>query len=687
MVTNLVIVGVGLFCLFVVIVGAVGYAIYSGTRSHSNNSQLGAMPRPGVSFDPVSVGAGGAGLNAPGRQTETPPPVGPVQLSDTRPLIGPPLRKGLKKSSENPPVAPDGTLPRTVLDRVKSATVFIRVMMTDSKGMSGSGFFGGNKDLILTNAHVVGMKQSDVRPKQIDIVMNSGESNEVTFSGEVLTVDRASDLAVLRIRPLPGKSNAPRPEPLTMADSVPQETQQVFIFGFPLGEQLGKSITVAKSSVSSLRKDPEGRLDQIQVNGGMHHGNSGGPVVDAAGNLIGVAVAGIEGTQINFAVPAERVGAILDGRLGSITTGEPQLRGDQMVVPVEVTSLDPLNHIRDLKLDWWWGNSDMKVPAALGNAPSVAGQSSGRTIVAMKSQSPNHYTTEIVVPKSVPANQLLWLQPNYESSAGRVYMQGVEKEVEPPPEARGTTLVFRPQVGTSEVQMHSDSRITGHDLKGEEHSARFNIVATLKEQTSQVNADGATMKVTFPKVEMGVNVDGRPPPKTKSDEQAFQSIGKATIDMNFDHEGNVFLGSPDLKAVPQLHQKLIEMVTTQVAHSLNFGAIPFPNGPVTVGQTWQGQRQLPVFAGDSNFTLVVDLTYTYKGIRVVNGREMAEVSLAGKLANSTAVSGTAVGKVLVDVAAGRVAKAHVIVMSTLSATILDETVQARSHLIVKYTRR
>ena len=57
------------------------------------------------------------------------------------------------------------------------------------------------------------------------------------------------------------------------------ETQQVHIFGFPFGNELGKKITVSSSSVSSLpTNETSGELEKIQVNGGMHPGNSGGPV-------------------------------------------------------------------------------------------------------------------------------------------------------------------------------------------------------------------------------------------------------------------------------------------------------------------------------------------------------------------------------------------------------------------------
>ena len=90
-----------------------------------------------------------------------------------------------------------------------------------------------------------------------------------------------------------------------------QETQQVYVFGFPFGADLGKEITVSQSSVSSLRWETEtGVLAKVQVNGGMQPGNSGGPVVDAYGNVIGVAVSVLRFTQINFAVPGDQIHAV-----------------------------------------------------------------------------------------------------------------------------------------------------------------------------------------------------------------------------------------------------------------------------------------------------------------------------------------------------------------------------------------
>ena len=75
--------------------------------------------------------------------------------------------------------------------------------------------------------------------------------------------------------------------------------------------------------MSSLRKSANGRIHQVQVNGGMHPGNSGGPVIDGDGKVIGVAVSAIRATQINFAVPADYVRVFLMGRLSALITEAP----------------------------------------------------------------------------------------------------------------------------------------------------------------------------------------------------------------------------------------------------------------------------------------------------------------------------------------------------------------------------
>src|SRR5262249_23461162 len=168
----------------------------------------------------------------------------------------------------------------------------------------GSGFFGIEPGIVLTNAHVLGMLEPSSRlPQKIVVVMHSGTPKEKALACRVLGIDRGTDLAVLRLM---RATDLPKPLVVKSAKEL-QETETVFVFGFPLGDQLGKNISVRKSSVSALRLDPEGNLQKVQVEGGMDPGNSGGPVVDGQGNVIGVAVSKIATTQINFAVPGDFV--------------------------------------------------------------------------------------------------------------------------------------------------------------------------------------------------------------------------------------------------------------------------------------------------------------------------------------------------------------------------------------------
>jgi S1-C subfamily serine protease len=199
-----------------------------------------------------------------------------------------------------------------VVEKVKKATVLVRVRFNNGKGGSGTGFVEKDSRLVLTNAHVVGMVDpKDRGPRAIELVVNSGDGpgKEYSLGGELIAADAEADLALIRPFLLrPGERHIV-PEGLSVPKSQSVSLlQRLFVFGYPFGEKLGTEITVAETSISSLRKNQTtGKLAQIQVKGGMNPGNSGGPVVDVRGNVVGVAQAGIVGTDINFAIPGEVV--------------------------------------------------------------------------------------------------------------------------------------------------------------------------------------------------------------------------------------------------------------------------------------------------------------------------------------------------------------------------------------------
>ena len=696
---------VAVAAILLIIVGVVATGIYVWNSTQDKSSTMGPPPE-GPGFAPTfNPGLGPGAFAGPQRNTWNPilrspndapallePPADEKStsetLADSRPMIGPPPPKSTSGSADPPTVGE--TLPQEILDRVKRATVYIRVTL--DKGIaSGSGFFAvGAPSMVLTNAHVVDMLEpSKPAPKNIDVVLNSGEPDEATFHGDVLSVDRGSDLAVLRIRPVEAGKKARLPEPLAVTpDARLHETQHVFVAGFPHGEQLGKNITVSKSSITSLRKSADGRLEQIQVGGGMHPGNSGGPVVDGAGHIVGVAVSVIKNTSLNFAVPAHRVGAILEGRFSEIHIGEPQANGDQMALKVELDSLDPLQHIKAPAVDWWWGDAKAKVPASRGSAPVATSRNS----VSLKSIKPGRFVAEIALPKKVPDGQVLWLQPRFTFSANEsLFMQGVAKEIDPPPAPKPVTLTFSPASETARLELTCTSRIEFHTDQGAHSKLLCEMKARLSEQSSNASTPtGSSRSVAIPdqdgQFQLTMTQDGKSLPRPPDLDKALGNAKQLSLEVSVDRNGSVFRVEPAYGSAPEDARQRLQNFAGLICRSLDLAALPFPNAEVRPGQRWRAERQVPLMTMTDDVMIVCQLEFVYRGVRTVNGRELAVVTFSGRTSSDGASGGT----ILVDPNLGRVVKATATVNSTMDMHMLVEkeleSVHARCRLDMVLTR-
>jgi S1-C subfamily serine protease len=285
--------------------------------------------------------------------------------------------------------AQDSIAPET-LHALKHATAFVKVEAKQLSA-SGSGFVirsDGDRALLVTNHHVVEptfeVEVPDMLPRPgfpgrfrgprlilpptrsprsvlvrvkeaaVSVVFDSGTPAERSARAEVVAVDPEHDLAVLQVTGL-----KELPASLDLAQEVqPVETMPVFTFGFPFGQALatGKgdpAITVGKATVSSLRLDDKGELALVQIDGSLNPGNSGGPVVDGRGRLVGIAVATIKNaTGIGLIIPAEQLRRTLQGRLGTPHLTIAEGKDGQFTVRVEVGLIDPLNRIRSAALDY-----------------------------------------------------------------------------------------------------------------------------------------------------------------------------------------------------------------------------------------------------------------------------------------------------------------------------------------------
>jgi len=95
---------------------------------------------------------------------------------------------------------------------------------------------------------------------------------------------------------------------------------------YAIGSPGGLEKTVTQGIVSALGRRFLQIGDVIQIDAAVNHGNSGGPVVDMAGRLVGIVFAGIEQYQgLNFAVPAERLAAALPAMIAGGKAERPWL--------------------------------------------------------------------------------------------------------------------------------------------------------------------------------------------------------------------------------------------------------------------------------------------------------------------------------------------------------------------------
>lgn len=170
----------------------------------------------------------------------------------------------------------------------------------------GSGFVVNARGQVMTNHHVV--------EKCPRIQVRSGRK---TARAKLAAADRRADLAVLNLSaPLTGKPALFRRHPGAALG------EQVLIAGYPLQGLLSHEMHVAVGIVSALA-GPRGDRRLIQIGTQVQPGNSGGPVLDSSGRVIGV-VAGvlppedahragaISHPQISFAIRGELVGSFLD---------------------------------------------------------------------------------------------------------------------------------------------------------------------------------------------------------------------------------------------------------------------------------------------------------------------------------------------------------------------------------------
>lgn len=195
----------------------------------------------------------------------------------------------------------DGVNGHKAATREMSITDIIRenkdsIVLVKTSSTIGSGFFINRDGAIVTNRHVLS------KAGHAEIKTVGGKVFQIR---EILQEDQEADLVIASTDAPPQES-----KPVSLSGSLPDIGEKIVVIGNPMGLEQ----TVSDGIVSAIRRN-QYAVDLIQVTAPVSAGNSGGPLFNMYGEVIGVATFQYRsGQNLNFCVSASRVAALKQGR-------------------------------------------------------------------------------------------------------------------------------------------------------------------------------------------------------------------------------------------------------------------------------------------------------------------------------------------------------------------------------------
>ncbi len=201
----------------------------------------------------------------------------------------------------------------------------------------GTAFVINPDGYLITNVHVVKDEEA------VDVILG-----DKRYKATVLSLDTKHDLALLQI-----KAKGLTSLPLTDSNAA-KIGQEVRAFGFPMASVLGDGIKVTRGTISGIETRDTSKI--LQIDAAVNHGNSGGPLVNEKGEVVGVVYSRFEGDIVGSAnvMPINYVKAMLrDEGVEFTTEGTKEaMTGPDLVervspsVAMVLTTLKSLAHVK-----------------------------------------------------------------------------------------------------------------------------------------------------------------------------------------------------------------------------------------------------------------------------------------------------------------------------------------------------
>jgi len=228
----------------------------------------------------------------------------------------------------------------------------------------GSGFVVSDQGYILTNAHVV--SNNGQKADSVTVVFKGTGSATTRVKAQIAGIDETSDVALLKVDPV----QAPKLVVLPLGDSSKVEAGEAVV---AIGNPLGYDFSVTSGIVSATSRNlqsPNGSVipNGIQTDAAINEGNSGGPLIDSSGKVIGIneQIASQSGGNqgLGFAVPIDTAAKVMAQLKTSGTVSYAYLGVSGQTLSADISKALGVNVSQGVLVPTWPGAARRPRPAS-----------------------------------------------------------------------------------------------------------------------------------------------------------------------------------------------------------------------------------------------------------------------------------------------------------------------------------